>query len=486
MALLDKYLGIKESFDEVLRYSQGIPKPQTDELFENWYQNKRDYIEWFGGELIHEFGEFEFHVDQEKKSNLVDTFLNQVAYILPEREFSNFYQFVKSNQDSFFENLVSEDRFALNVGKTGVKKGMKLSRAFKFFVEDKEQLNTIQQTASKYIQQDKIKGILCISVHPLDFLSASETTYNWRSCHSLDGEYRAGNLSYMGDNATCMLYLKGEYDEILPNFPTSVRWNSKKWRMLCFLDKDWKYCFLGRQYPFEVEGISNEVRRILPGFWVPFTNKTITTLPVDKEILEERMGRSFLVDHAAEFILSEPYIGLKNYGGMDLYKIGSVIHDAESELHYNDLLYSSYYKPYYSSRADGRDHDIVPYIKIGYNCHCINCGQQVITKASGHMLCEDCAIELGYANEGMVQCAVCGEWYDEDDVCYTRDGDAVCNHCISDGVVHYCENCNEFYYEDDMIYSEKYEEWFCKDCFDNLQEEEMEHCLRYLEWRNSR
>ena len=28
-----------------------------------------------------------------------------------------------------------------------------------------------------------------------DYLSLSENAFNWRSCHALDGEYRAGNLS---------------------------------------------------------------------------------------------------------------------------------------------------------------------------------------------------------------------------------------------------------------------------------------------------
>lgn len=82
------------------------------------------------------------------------------------------------------------------------------------------------------IQEDKVTGILCLSIHPLDYLSLSENTYNWRSCHALDGEYRAGNLSYMMDNTTVVCYLKGEDEAELPHFPAEVKWNSKKWRML--------------------------------------------------------------------------------------------------------------------------------------------------------------------------------------------------------------------------------------------------------------
>ena len=71
-------------------------------------------------------------------------------------------------------------------------------------------------------------------MHPLDYLSLSENTYNWRSCHSLDGEYRAGNLSYMMDKSTVICYLKSNDDVILSNFGPEVKWNSKKWRVLLY------------------------------------------------------------------------------------------------------------------------------------------------------------------------------------------------------------------------------------------------------------
>ena len=90
---------------------------------------------------------------------------------------------------------------------------MKLVRAFKFFETDKELLNEIQSVASMIIQEDKIEGTLCLSVHPLDFISSSENTHNWRSCHALDGEYRAGNLSYMLDKTTVMCYLNSIKEE---------------------------------------------------------------------------------------------------------------------------------------------------------------------------------------------------------------------------------------------------------------------------------
>lgn len=125
--------------------------------------------------------------------------------------------FIDKQSDGFFSNITVED-FTTNSGKT-IKKGTKLVKSFKYFIPESRRLEDIQNEASRIIQEDKIEGTFCLSVHPLDFLSSSETTYNWRSCHSLDGDYRAGNLSYIMDKSTIVCYLKGDKNEKLPRFP---------------------------------------------------------------------------------------------------------------------------------------------------------------------------------------------------------------------------------------------------------------------------
>lgn len=106
-------------------------------------------------------------------------------------------------------------------------------------------------------------GKLCISIHPLDFLSSSENNYNWRSCHSLDGDFAVGNLSYLQDGCTAICYLKGADNVKLPNFPATVPWNDKKWRMLVHISKNKDFIFAGRQYPFFSEDALNKVKTLL-------------------------------------------------------------------------------------------------------------------------------------------------------------------------------------------------------------------------------
>ena len=43
---------IKEDFDKVIQYSQGISEPKTDRLFDVWEECKKDFIELFGGQFL--------------------------------------------------------------------------------------------------------------------------------------------------------------------------------------------------------------------------------------------------------------------------------------------------------------------------------------------------------------------------------------------------------------------------------------------------
>ena len=109
---------------------------------------------------------------------------------------------------------------------------MKIGKALHKFFDvycSAEKLEWIIQELSRLIQENTISGRLCLSVHPLDFLSLSENQHKWRSCHALDGEYRGGNLSYMCDEVTVITYLKSKEDTILPHFPSDVPWNNKSY-----------------------------------------------------------------------------------------------------------------------------------------------------------------------------------------------------------------------------------------------------------------
>lgn len=204
-----------------------------------------------GGEPILNLGKVSFPLDEETKSCKFSMFMDYISNFFPyTEELMDFLHFVGSLE--FYSNKLTADYI---YGTKVIKKGTKVIRSFKHFIQDTDLLETIQNKASELIQLDKLEGELCFSVHPLDFLSLSENQSRWRSCHALDGEYRAGNLSYMCDTSTLICYIKSENGDVkLPNFPESVPWNNKKWRCLFFLDntQNTNVMFAGRPYPTHI------------------------------------------------------------------------------------------------------------------------------------------------------------------------------------------------------------------------------------------
>ena len=95
---------IQSKFDEIIRYSQGIKEPKTDALFDKWLENKRDFIEVFGGELIYEFPQkVNFELGPKEKGVRVDEFI----LALQER-YDNYELaiFVEKMKEGFFANAL--------------------------------------------------------------------------------------------------------------------------------------------------------------------------------------------------------------------------------------------------------------------------------------------------------------------------------------------------------------------------------------------
>ena len=54
MKLENEIISIKEDFDKVISFSQGIKEPKTQRLFDSWAKNKQYFYEKMGGNLIYE------------------------------------------------------------------------------------------------------------------------------------------------------------------------------------------------------------------------------------------------------------------------------------------------------------------------------------------------------------------------------------------------------------------------------------------------
>jgi midasin (ATPase involved in ribosome maturation) len=121
---------IKEQVAQVISYSQEIPDPEVDELINTWYANKERFITMFGGQLIYEFGEVEFHLSSTMRENKINDFIDRLVNNYQHEKLA---QFVSDNRSGFFDNRVVNqyDR---------IPKGMKLIRAFRYFESENKAL----------------------------------------------------------------------------------------------------------------------------------------------------------------------------------------------------------------------------------------------------------------------------------------------------------------------------------------------------------
>ena len=451
---------IKEQFCEVIRYSQSIPDPQVDSLFHDWELAKEKFIKRFGG-LIYEWPEpIEFTLDENEKKYRAADFANQVydTYNNP-----TLAEFIDENLDGFFDNKVVK----VCEG-SKIQKGMKLLKAFKYFEPNPVTLRNIQDAASLLIQENKIKGKLCFSVHPLDFLSSSENTYNWRSCHALDGEYRAGNLSYMVDHTTFMVYLKGADEVELPNFGP-VKWNSKKWRMLIHEHENNTIMFAGRQYPFSSKsGIdtvlniyNNLIQKEHPFGYYKYLNwrddYVDSYVPHDADPSDNPQS------------LSARYIIINRL----LASLQDVVVDGRYARNYNDVLHSTCYRyPYYAVFNNTLSHASIKKlvenpIVVGGAVTCLHCGKELVDD-SETMRCDDCELKYGVEENGnYTHCACCGRrMYMDDAYVVGDDEELICQQCY-DTECFQCDECDYIYYNSDKSYCEETETYLCPHCAEN-------------------
>ena len=406
LSTLEELPDITEQVKKVLAHSQGVSNPNIEQIMLNWKRNKNCFFNRMG-KLIWESEEQEFTLNDSACQSRINDFLTDLEMEL-RTDGTELLHFIEANRNDFYSGHL-ENAYILPDGTT-IPKGAKIIKSFKYFIKDKTQLEWAQNVASTFIQENRIKGKLCLSIHPLDYLSLSDNTYNWRSCHALNGEYRAGNLSYMQDGSTIVCYIKTQDQAALPRFPKDVLWNNKKWRMLLFVADDLKGLFAGRQYPYNLESARTKILNMakeslkLASEWSIWSNKGLTTYNIgDKEIP-----------------LTTKYF----LNGGKLSKITDMVIDGKNSCHFNDLLHSSCYKPFYAFALDR------PYesqFNIGLSVPCIRCGEQLVSRGHDCMVCSSC--------RSVTECVKCGTAFDIDEE----------GRCLPEGWV--CPDCLEnFYY----------------------------------------
>jgi hypothetical protein len=123
--------------------------------------------------------------------------------------------------------------------------GMKISKCIGKLCKNNADADYIQEKFSVLLESFKTNGTVVLSIDPMDYLTMSESASGWRSCQSLDGEYRTATLAYMMDSCTAVAYLESESFIKEPSYGVL----SKMWRQLVYISTDGTFAVQSKQYP---------------------------------------------------------------------------------------------------------------------------------------------------------------------------------------------------------------------------------------------
>lgn len=200
--------------------------------------------------------------------------------ILMSNNYGGYYKSITSPtiteliENKFNSNIILD--FKNNKKPVKISSGMKLMRVYSKVLDyidaDEKLKNTFENFRIKHSQilnNKNIEGTLCISIHPLDFMTMSDNANGWQSCMSWidDGCYHTGTIEMMNSNCVVCAYLlpKNEQNNILcfnsEKQEAEYCWNNKKWRQLFYCTKD--ILLSGKAYPYQCVGLTYQVLDML-------------------------------------------------------------------------------------------------------------------------------------------------------------------------------------------------------------------------------
>ena len=273
---------------------------------------------------------------------------------------------------------------------------------------NKDKIEEYINYVSTFRNQSKLTGNLCISIDPIDFLTASTNKCGWTSCYDLFhpaqmGYNAAANLEYLFNKNCVIAYLESKKPMMLGDLECS----NKKWR---------EYFY-----------INNEVIVNISGY--PYKNDRLTRLVLDKlkELAEINWGLK-------NYYTEEPLLFIKGKSEeTDIQVVPFFSSDTNIyEDEYNNPEHPHYCYLHISDREDyftqlnPYDVYILDFTKF---IVCPFCGRVNEKVAETSIACTNCA--------GDTFCRNCGYADDEDEMYEVYDEKTgkmvkICRDCLFD------------------------------------------------------
>ena len=319
---------------------------------------------------------------------------------------------------------IEEDyAFDWNGKRVKFNKGTKVTKLFRFFVNESE-LDALIKKYATIFNQKTIKGDLCLSVHPLDYFSVSDNQCGWNSCFSVhDGSYRISTTGLLTSPNTMVAYLSSgdvEYEA----YDMSMTWNNKKWRTYVTMSHDQKTFHIGREYPYSNPALRQKV----------------------VEMIADLTGWEYQ-EADREIYINTP------------------------DAFYNDGFYHLY------EATNIEEDERVDELDVAEDCYCMECGTTYDLEGVNGICCISCHPECH--EDYMGTCTLCDTHiFDYEDYSYIISrGEYVCECCSPK--LTYCQECDEAYIGEDEplveVHHRKEDEYYVTEMCSRCLKDAMEH-----------
>lgn len=284
-----------------------------------------------------------------------------------------------------------------------IQPGMKILKFYEKLCEKyeipRERFEAFRIAHSRILNTAKLKGELCLSIHPLDYMTMSDNEEGWDSCMSWenDGEYKQGTVEMMNSPCVVVGYLASEHNTLGWWGSNGEEWNSKKWRSLFIVDRD--FIINVRSYPYD--------------------NNNLV-----KEAIKEIAKLAGWGD-----IEPQKYEYLEKWEEHRSKRVPVLINDRTIAIDFcTQAMYNDFGSNHFIALNPNDNKDIINF-SYNYSGHsmCMWCGgiesEVSIGENEGerYLVCAEC--------EGSFECSWCGERATIDDIHTTADGYHICSYC---------------------------------------------------------
>ena len=284
---------------------------------------------------------------------------------------------------------------------------------------DYENVRIIQ---SQCLNTADLHGTLCLSIHPLDYMTMSDNENDWTSCMRWrrNGEYSQGTVEMMNSATVVVAYLHNPDKPM--TLPNDMPWSNKIWRQLFVVDE--AMITEVKPYPYDDENI------------------TMTCLEWLKELVGGDFTNMHMEDSGDTITIDDTEKVCFNFD------VGFMYSDFGTMSRSHNIAINI---PFIKQYCDIDEYTNSYYISINYSgaSECMWCGGDITDdwddeETSGRRICENC-----YSH---IRCSCCGRAIVSDDYYYDADGNIIC-----------C-NCHDEYYDYDSIREECYH----RDCLTTI------------------